>query len=777
MIENTNFDQLNVGTVEDTRNHFVFHNNEEFRDFQRCFVVNHLDPYEPIYSNPGNSSIQYYSSDVCDHITLTFMYNNGLPYRIINSCAFFLKGFKKIVIQGERSQRSQEQNIPILEVWNEYRDGDNQIRAYDYDEDLALANPYYNDGHTCHSLCSDDAIFNIQNEHNNPVDVVVSDIEFRVAFTLEEVQNALIYKQWYHFDVTPVLFKVYEASSFKMFNVKMYSQYLNFTHVFIHWCENVDIRNCVFRNYNARKIGGNLWLCQRVKNVTIVNNDFYKYGNDENIGIWGDSIMSRDEFHCYNSENTLVGLDDEKYANRHLEFEHIHIKNNRFYYEKPAHPFESESEDFPEVVDLGFIHTKQLSVWEKNDSEPQWDGVIDVFQTIYTTQHTPIKKFDFSPVNDTDTNLLETGFLEQTMQSYSVAPTIPSNGVLDNTTDYAIVPYVHFHISDVVVCGNEYYINSPMRTLIGYTFDNFCRTEGMQITNNLIKHGSWAQNQCQLQDFKIVYDKNPDWQAGTDLEGSNKMCLDPIRIEGNTIESKAFPFMVYKNKANEEHIVLNVENAYVQFNGNTINEDSRLVQNTIQANSSDIVNLDSQVIPVEPKFGYLLLYSRDKGGVISMSNNVLRGVYNLGNFCFEQDNSCSRIELTACNNLFYGNTICYNLYMNEGFFKYFNNVFFTDNPILLMQEMPKQTTIILKENVFKSVRVNEENGDDVVLYYFGTNSDGTFIYPLPDYLTIISSGNIFDNFSGNICPDYPIENVQICSSNEHPIDQNFGTNE
>ena len=72
-----------------------------------------------------------------------------------------------------------------------------------------------------------------------------------------------------------------------------------------------------------------------------------------------------------------------------------------------------------------------------------------------------------------------------------------------------------------------------------------------------------------------MFDKNPDWEAGTDLEGSNKMCLDPIRIEGNTIESKAFPFMVYENKANEEHIVLNVENAHVQFNGNTINEKTR----------------------------------------------------------------------------------------------------------------------------------------------------------------------------------------------------------
>ncbi|MGM9868270.1 MAG: hypothetical protein ACI30R_01415 [Sodaliphilus sp.] len=71
----------------------------------------------------------------------------------------------------------------------------------------------------------------------------------------------------------------------------------------------------------------------------------------------------------------------------------------------------------------------------------------------------------------------------------------------------------------------------------------------------MIKHGPWAHNQCQLQEFKIVYDKNPDWQAGTDLEGSNKMCLDPIRIEGNTIDSKAIAYMSYQNIPDEDATV------------------------------------------------------------------------------------------------------------------------------------------------------------------------------------------------------------------------------
>lgn len=43
-------DHVEHGTsVEDTRNNFVFHNNEEFINFQRCFVVNSKAPYEPIF--------------------------------------------------------------------------------------------------------------------------------------------------------------------------------------------------------------------------------------------------------------------------------------------------------------------------------------------------------------------------------------------------------------------------------------------------------------------------------------------------------------------------------------------------------------------------------------------------------------------------------------------------------------------------------------------------------------------------------------------------------
>lgn len=66
-------DHVEHGTnVEDTRNNFVFHNNEEFINFQRCFVVNSKAPYEPIFSDPTDSGFQFFPSSECDHITFTF---------------------------------------------------------------------------------------------------------------------------------------------------------------------------------------------------------------------------------------------------------------------------------------------------------------------------------------------------------------------------------------------------------------------------------------------------------------------------------------------------------------------------------------------------------------------------------------------------------------------------------------------------------------------------------------------------------------------------------
>lgn len=744
-------DHVEHGTsVEDTRNNFVFHNNEEFINFQRCFVVNSKAPYEPIFSDPTDSGFQFFPSSECDHITFTFYDMGSESYKIINNRAFFLKGFRKIVIQGARSLRSNSFDIPTLEIHNEMND-DAILRAFDYNEELVDSYKTYVDDHTCHSYGTDDAIFNIQNDHDSPVDVVISDIAFRAAFSLAEVEGAALYKHWYDPTICPVFFKVYEASSFKMFNVRMYSQFLDLTHVFLHWCENVEITNCVFKNYNARKIGGNLWLCQRVKNVKIVNNDFYKYGNDENIGIWADSIMNRDELNCYNSEESLKGLDDVSFANRHLNFENIHIKNNRFYYQKPNLP------KFPDNVKLGKIYEFQKSEFLKEDSEKEWDGVNDIFQNLFVSQHTPKGRFKFI---DGKANNGNSG--SEIGGSVSFA----SVSAVEDLKESAIVPYVHCLISDYVIDANEFYINSPMNVLMGMTFDNYCRTKDLKITNNLIQYGKWAHKDCQLQDFKIVYDKNPDWtKTGFGLQGCNKMCLSPVLIENNTIESVAFPHMVWGGKESEVHIVLNLENASVVFNRNTVVENVEEVKSTAES-SPNVSNYSTAM-------GYMLLYSRDKGGRVTLNDNVFRGMNFMGSFRMQKDNSFSRIELIAQNNIFQGITTFFSENMQEGVFRFANNRFYSDNDKTLLLEMPIKTFLSVTENVFK--RQAETRGD--IKLYYHEMSDANLWYSkqlLPNAMTIISSGNLFENNIGHICPYYAdMKGFSVYSSNEFSLEDDF----
>lgn len=744
-------DHVEHGTnVEDTRNNFVFHNNEEFINFQRCFVVNSKAPYEPIFSDPTDSGFQFFPSSECDHITFTFHDMGSESYKIINNRAFFLKGFRKIVIQGARSLRSNSFDIPTLEIHNEMNDN-TILRAFDYNEELVDSYKTYVDDHTCHSYGTDDAIFNIQNDHDSPVDVVISDIAFRAAFSLAEVEGAALYKHWYDPTICPVFFKVYEASSFKMFNVRMYSQFLDLTHVFLHWCENVEITNCVFKNYNARKIGGNLWLCQRVKNVKIVNNDFYKYGNDENIGIWADSIMNRDELNCYNSEESLKGLDDVSFANRHLNFENIHIKNNRFYYQKP------NLSEFPDNVKLGKIYEFQKSEFLKEDSEKEWDGVNDIFQNLFVSQHTPKGRFKFI---DGKANNGNSG--SEIGGSVSFA----SVSAVEDLKESAIVPYVHCLISDYVIDANEFYINSPMNVLMGMTFDNYCRTKDLKITNNLIQYGKWAHKDCQLQDFKIVYDKNPDWtKTGFGLQGCNKMCLSPVLIENNTIESVAFPHMVWGGKESEVHIVLNLENASVVFNRNTVVENVEEVKSTAES-SPNVSNYSTAM-------GYMLLYSRDKGGRVTLNDNVFRGMNFMGSFRMQKDNSFSRIELIAQNNIFQGITTFFSENMQEGVFRFANNRFYSDNDKTLLLEMPLKTFLSVTENVFK--RQAETRGD--IKLYYHEMSDANLWYSkqlLPNAMTIISSGNLFENNIGHICPYYAdMKGFSVYSSNEFSLEDDF----
>ena len=77
--------------------------------------------------------------------------------------------------------------------------------------------------------------------------------------------------------------------------------------------------------------------------------------------------------------------------------------------------------------------------------------------------------------------------------------------------------------------------------------------------------------------------------------------------------------------------------------------------------------------------------------------------------------------------------------------------------------------------MIKRVLETESDGAYANLYYSNL-FEGDEPLPLPDQMTVVSSGNKFENIKGEICPKYEGLNVQVFTSNEFPIDSKFVNN-
>ena len=122
-MENTfnNSVNLNPNQKLTDANDFVFHNNQEFVNFQKQFVNVAMASDQPIIldENCGceDEAPKFYPGKLCKQIKLTFMYSDS-PYTIINNKAFYWEGFERVVIQGARSAHSSH-DIPVIELHNE----------------------------------------------------------------------------------------------------------------------------------------------------------------------------------------------------------------------------------------------------------------------------------------------------------------------------------------------------------------------------------------------------------------------------------------------------------------------------------------------------------------------------------------------------------------------------------------------------------------------------------------------------------------------------------
>ena len=134
----------------------------------------------------------------------------------------------------------------------------------------------------------DDAIFNFQGEDTSssfcPISVRIEDLTIMTNKSKQETegnsQSDIAHKVSH-------LVKCYNVRSLVLRNVEIQASNIATTCLDVRRGSNIDIRGCVFANYNRRWEGGCIWLRGDIENVAIEDNDFYKYGNDELIGIWG----------------------------------------------------------------------------------------------------------------------------------------------------------------------------------------------------------------------------------------------------------------------------------------------------------------------------------------------------------------------------------------------------------------------------------------------------------------------------------------------------------
>ena len=163
----------------------------------------------------------------------------------------------------------------------------------------------------------DDAIIDLQGDYHISQGV---ETDKRISVTIIgltiETNVTKSQAQAQDYDLTcseSYLIKCYNVKSFVMRDVRIKAENVETTCLNIRRGFNIDIRECEFISRNRRWTGGNIWLQGDIENVFIEHNDFYKYGNDEVIGI--------------TDVNNFVGVNDSDEISK----KNINIRYNRFY--------------------------------------------------------------------------------------------------------------------------------------------------------------------------------------------------------------------------------------------------------------------------------------------------------------------------------------------------------------------------------------------------------------------------------------------------------------
>ena len=128
---------------------------------------------------------------------------------------------------------------------------------------------------------TDDTFLMFHGSVKQPISVKFSDISIR----LKEHKGIW----WNESDLSAAKFavKIYHANLVDIRRVDSYMSNAIITNFDMRVCSNVTVEDCIISNFNNCSAGGNLWVRGEQHNINIKNNIFYKYGNDELIGVYG----------------------------------------------------------------------------------------------------------------------------------------------------------------------------------------------------------------------------------------------------------------------------------------------------------------------------------------------------------------------------------------------------------------------------------------------------------------------------------------------------------
>lgn len=113
--------------------------------------------------------------------------------------------------------------------------------------------------------------------------------------------------------------KIYHADKIDVERVNCYSANAKFTNFDLRVCSNITFRHCIVSNFNNCGEGGNIWIRGATHNVSITDNVFYKYGNDELLAFFSNIVNARS---------------DER---GNIKRTNIRVSDNDFHYERPAY--------------------------------------------------------------------------------------------------------------------------------------------------------------------------------------------------------------------------------------------------------------------------------------------------------------------------------------------------------------------------------------------------------------------------------------------------------